>query len=183
MIKYTIPLFFIMYLFMIGLKPFISITEFMMGASPEFEPVRKEIFPFFAWTLFSRTPEWTKHEAGLVVHSIDGIEIADGLYVVPSDSINDQKALIGVIGVCRSSSHASSCGEIVKRVVYPIARRLANGNDIEFSIVDLSIDLRDVQRDIESIAAGQSKHSDYYEIEAVLSRWSTERGLVWAQSP
>ena len=64
LVKYGIPFFLLTYLLIAGMNLLIT------GSS-------KEIFPFFAWTLFSHTPGWHKLERAVVVHSIDGKRIPE----------------------------------------------------------------------------------------------------------
>ena len=137
--------------------------------------VQGEIFPFFSWRLFSDTPQWAIVKPGLMVHSIDGEPIAGTRYLIPNQDIRDQKALRNAINHC---FHPDNCDQAVAQLIFPVVRRLTQGHDVEFSIVNARIDLRDVQQGIGSIAKGKSKRTDFYTPETLIGRWTTTRGRV-----
>ncbi len=165
-LKFLIPLFLAFYLFMVWLKPVIGVAH-------------NEIFPFFSWRLFSDTPGWYAYENALTVHSIDGAPVSGTRYLIPSANIRDDKALGSTVNACRI---LAGCDEEVKRRLYPIVNRLARGKDVEFSIVRVRIDLREVQRAVASLAEGESRRSDFFRQDRLIGRWTTSGGRVWASN-
>lgn len=161
-LKVLIPFFLGFYVFMIWLKPVLGVTH-------------DEIFPFFDWTLFDYIPEWYVTENALVVHSIDGKPVSGTRYLIPSHSIRDWKALGSTVNDCR---RLADCDNAVKQRLYPIVKRRAEGKDVEFSIIEARIDLREVQRGIYDLAKGEAKRTDFFQLrpENVLGRWSTGGG-------
>lgn len=147
-----------------------------------------EIFPFFAWTLFSHTPERIKLQPAILLHTIDGAPAAGARYVLPGASGGDRASLQRVFRECgfgvgrgRSGLRAGpgppgavpdGCDELVRRIVFPIVERLA-GARAEFSIVLLRVDLHDVRADLDGLAAGTSTRADHYRLDRTLGRWST----------
>ena len=162
-VKRIIPLFLVLYLFMVWLRPAIGVRQ-------------DEIFPFFSWALFSHTSEWETIENGLIVHSIDGQKVNDTRYLIPGREIRHQKTLKNTANVC---VRPEECDQVVEEWMYPIVRNITRGYDVEFSIVEVSIDLRDVQRDIWKLSSGEVDHTDFYKVDSVTGSWSTARGPVW----
>lgn len=165
LLKFLIPFFLGFYVCMIWLKPVIGVAH-------------DEIFPFFAWTLFDYIPEWNVTENVLVVHSIDGEPVSGTRYLIPSHEIRHQKALGTTVNDCL---HLADCDKAVKQRLYPIVNRLANGNDVEFSIIEAHIDLHEVQRSIYDLAKGEAKRTDFFQLrqENTIGRWTTGGG--WSQ--
>lgn len=163
LVKYIIPLFLLLYLFMVWLRPAIGVRQ-------------DEIFPFFSWALFSHTSEWETMENALVVHVIDGRKVGETRYLIPSREIRHQKTLKNTANVC---VRREECDQVVEEWVYPIVRNVTRGDEVEFSIVEVSIDLRDVQRDIWELSSGEIDHSDFYRVDKVLGSWSTVHGPIW----
>lgn len=153
--KYGVPLSLFIYLLIIGLR-------LVIGAP--------ELFPFFAWTLFSHTPEWHVDEYAVIVHSMDGEQADANRPLIPNRSIHGWKALLKTVGACRSSPE--DCNDNVRQILYPVVRRLTNGSRVEFSIVVLRVNLRDVRDDIRRLANSTSSKSDYYTPERTIGRWT-----------
>ncbi len=166
LVKYLIPLFSVFYLFMVWLRPVIGVTQ-------------DEIFPFFSWQLFSNTPGWERTENAVIVHSIDGTPVAGTRYLIPNNSISDMKNLRRSISSC---SRPEDCDRAVKQYLYPVVRRLTRANEVEFSIVKVRIDLRDVRRDIASLVRGEAKRTDFYRPHRVLGHWTTIGGAIWVDN-
>lgn len=162
-VKYMIPLFLLLYLFMVWLRPAIGVRQ-------------DEIFPFFSWALFSHTSEWETTENALIVHVIDGRKVDGTRYLIPGREIRHQKTLKNTANVC---VRREECDHVVEEWIYPIVRNVTRGDDVEFSIVEVSINLRDVQRDIWRLASDEIDHSDFYKVDKILGSWSTVRGPVW----
>ena len=160
-----IPAFVAVYLFLALMKPFSQALE-----RPLADISDHEIFPFFAWTLFSFTPGWNKIENAVVVHSVDG-EPAPGIrYVIPNAGINAWKALERVVGICRR--RPGECDAAVMKSIAPIVRRRTGGDTVEFSIIEVDIDLREVREDVRRPAAGGMSKTDYYRPGESLGRWT-----------
>ena len=162
---YGIPLFVVAYLFLALAKP---LSQALVR--PVADISNHEIFPFFAWTLFSFTPGWNKTENAVVVHSIDGEPVPGIRYVIPSGSIRHWKVLERVVGLC--SHHPGECNTAARNSIAPIVRRVTGGNAVEFSIVTVDIDLRDVRKDIHALAAGEASKTDYYRPGRRIGRWT-----------
>lgn len=161
LVKIAIPIFLVAYLLMVPLRLVVP---------------HSEVYPFFAWTLFSRTPGWFVTENALLVHSVDGYPVDGAQYLIPGNkNLKDQKVLIGAIAACRNPE---DCDAAVERLLYPVVRRLTGGDDVVFSIVRARIDLRDVRSDIANLAAGASQKSDYFEPYALIGKWSTSDGRI-----
>lgn len=160
-----IPLFVVAYLFLALAKPLSQALE-----RPVADISDHEIYPFFAWTLFSFTPGWKKTENAVVVHSIDGRPVPGIRYVIPSGGIRNWKVLERVVGLCRR--RPGECDAAARKSIAPIVRRITRGDAVEFSIIEVAIDLRDVQEDIRSLAAGETSKTDYYRPGKRIGRWS-----------
>ena len=183
--KHLIPGFLIVYVLIAGTN---LIFGFRAG----------EIFPFFAWTLFSHTPERIKLQPAILLHTIDGAPAAGARYVLPDASGGDRASLQRVFRECgfrqrrqarllpalgaglernparpaRLGAVSDRCDALVTRIVAPIVERLA-GPRTEFSIVLLRIDLHDVRADLDRLAAGASTRAGHYRLDRVLGRWTT----------
>ena len=180
--EYVIPGFLIVYVLIAG-------TNLVFGFRAG------EIFPFFAWTLFSHTPERIKLQPAILLHAIDGAPAAGARYLLPGASGGDRASLQRVFRECgfgqqrrarlapvsaagaarnpaRPGAVPDRCDALVKRIVFPIVERLA-GARAEFSIVLLRVDLHDVRADLDRLAAGTSTRADHYRLDRTLSRWTT----------
>ena len=162
---YGIPLFVAAYLLLALAKPLSQALE-----RPVADISNHEIFPFFAWTLFSFTPGWSKTENAAVVHAIDGEPVPGMRYVIPSGSIHNWKVLERVVGLC--SRHPDECDAAARNSVAPIVRRVTGGDAVEFSIVAVDVDLRDVREDVRALAAGEARKTDYYRPGRTIGRWT-----------
>ncbi len=159
--KYGIPVFLVFYLFMVGVGGTVGDR-------------RVEVIPFFSWKLFSNTPsQWQRVDSAVIVHSIEGRPVAER-YLVPNDNNLDRTVLRITVRKCRY--HFDECNEIVRRHLYPIVNRQAQSNNVEFSIVTVSVDLREVQKNIDNLSRGETKVDDYYRRVNVLGRWTTGAG-------
>ena len=166
--KYLIPLFLIGYVLIAG-------TNLLFGFRAG------EIFPFFAWTLFSHTPEPIKLQPAILLHTIDGEPAAGPRYVLPDASGGHRASLQRVFRDCGFLQERRGaqpllpdrCEALVQRIVFPIVERIAAGPRVDFSIVMLRIDLRDVLADLDGIAAGASAPADQYRLDRLLGRWTT----------
>ncbi len=165
--KYVIPGFLIVYVLIAG-------TNLLFGFRAG------EIFPFFAWTLFSHTPERIKLQPAILLHTVDGAPAAGARYLLPGASGGDRAALQRVFRECgfgpprraRPGAVPDGCDALVRRIVFPIVERLA-GARAEFSIVLLRVDLHEVRADLDGLAAGTSTRADHYRLDRTLGRWST----------
>ena len=168
--KYGIPVFLVFYLFMVGMGDVVGYH-------------RVELFPFFSWQLFSKTPGWDRVDPAVVVHLIDGQPVAER-YLIPNVNNLDRAALRIALRGCRY--RFDECNEIVRRHLYPIVNRQAKSNDVEFSIVTVHVDLREVQKGIDDLAQGKTRVDDYYRRTNVLGRWTTSTdapGMNYFQFP
>ena len=157
-----IPVFCAFYLFMVWIKSVTGVTH-------------AEIYPFFSWRLFSSTPGWHRTENAIIVHSIDGTPVAANRYL-DIESGGRVKSLNMAVKACR---RLANCDTVVAGSIYPIVKRQTKGNDVEFSIVKVRIDLRDVRREIGKLADGTIKPSDFYQYDRAIGRWSTGGGRAW----
>lgn len=176
MVRYAIPLILICYVLVAG-------TNLLF----KFHPY--EIFPFFAWTLFPRTPGWHKTQPVIVVHSTDGEPAAAGARGrILGVGIKSLKALDRVAKTCRA--RPDDCDEAVERFIHPIVKRTTQGGNVEFSIVMSHVDMREVGRDIDDFPrarsavraldrpdppAGHADKADYHRLGRVIGRWTTDR--------
>ena len=160
--KYAIPLFAGAYLFMVWAAPAAKVSS-------------GEIFPFFGWTLFSRTPDWRNEERGVLAHAIDGEAIADGRYLIPNIDVGwSQKILYETTRICLRQP--PQCDAAVERLLYPLVKDLANSDDLEFSIVLLRASLHEVRAGIDDLAAGRVRRMDFYHPRGTIGRWHTQEG-------
>ncbi len=177
--KHVIPGFLIVYVLIAG-------TNLLFGFRAG------EIFPFFAWTLFSHTPERIKLQPAILLHTIDGAPAAGARYLLPGASGGDRASLQRVYRECgfgqqrrarvtgaggarnpaRPGTLPGRCDALVRRIVFPIVERLA-GARAEFSIVLLRVDLHEVRADLDGLAAGTSTRADHYRLDRTLGRWTT----------
>lgn len=168
--KHVIPGFLIVYVLIAGSN---LVFGFRAG----------EIFPFFAWTLFSHTPERIKLQPAILLHTMDGAPAAGARYLLPGASGGDRASLQRVFRECgfgpprraepaRPGAVPDGCDALVRRVVFPIVERLA-GPRAEFSIVMLRVDLHEVRADLDGLVAGASTRADHYRLDRTLGRWTT----------
>ena len=160
-----IPLFVAAYLFLALAKPLSQALE-----RPVADISDHEIFPFFAWTLFSFTPGWKKTENAVIVHSVDGKPVPGTRYVIPNAGIHGWKVLERVVGICRR--RPGECDAAARRSIAPIVRRRTGGGAVEFSIITVDVDLRDVRKDVRRLAAGEASKTDYYRPGRRIGRWT-----------
>ena len=168
-----IPLFLIVYVAVVALKPQMSNT-------------RDVAFPVFSWALFAATPPWIAQTNVAIAHSVDGRTVQR--YVIPARSSSDLKSLNQAVAHCKRRGHAarpagrqqtaSDCDEKVKALLYPIITRLAGGESVEFTIATESIDLRGVRDGIHDIARGDVSKTSYLTRQETFGRWSTVHGRV-----
>lgn len=155
-----IVLFVVFYLLMVWLRPAIGSQQ-------------DEIFPFFAWSLFSWTPAWERTENTVILRTIDG-EPADGVrYLIPNDNISDAKGLRRAVNACESDP--GTCDAAVEAWLFPIALRLTDGNSVEFSIVKARVDLRAAQREIQRLVDGEARETDFFRPEDEIGLWTVTR--------
>lgn len=160
LMKGLIVVFTLFYLFMVWLRPAIGSQQ-------------DEIYPFFAWSLFSWTPAWERLENTVVLLAIDG-EPVDGVrYLIPNDNISDAKALRRVVNACESAP--ADCGAAAEEWLFPVARRLTSGNSVEISVGKARVDLREAQREIQRLADGETRETDYFRPEYEVGRWTVSR--------
>ena len=155
-----ISLFVVFYLLMVWLRSAI-------------EHEQDEIFPFFAWSLFSLTPAWERTENAVLLHAMDGEPTEGTRYLVPTDDISDAKVLRRAVDACERDAEA--CTAAVEAWLFPLVRRLANGGSVEFSIVKARVDLRGAQREIRRLADGTAKKTDFFRPEREVGRWTVAR--------
>ncbi len=160
-LQLLIPTFLVLYLFLVWLKPVLGIAH-------------AEIYPFFSWRLFSHTPGWHRTANAIAIHAIDGVPVVPSRYLDLSGHI---KKLNTVVKACR---HLEHCDTAVAAQLYPLVQQRARGQDVEFSVTRVRIDLRDVQGNIEKLAEGDTvKPRDFYQPERAIGRWSTRHGRIW----
>ena len=158
-----IGVFVVFYLFMVWLHPRVPATARHQG----------EIYPFFAWTLFTWTPPWERTANAVLLLATDG-EPADGArYLIPSAKFGDAKALQRTVEACERNPVA--CDAAVEDWLFPIVRRLTNGGSAEFSIVKARVDVRAAQRQIRRLADGTAKKTDFFRLEQEVGRWTVVR--------
>lgn len=177
LLKYIIPLFLALYLGMVLWKVAIGFAQ-------------DEIFPFFSWDLFSENPAWHRTGHGVIVHSVYGEPVSETAWLIPNDNPNGSKALRRAVNACRGFQ---DCDESVAQFLYPPVQRLAWQNlrvqesqsfdDVEFSIVQASIHLRDLQENIRELASGEIDRVDLFRTPVTLGRWRTVEGRVWPEVP
>lgn len=161
------PCFLAAYLFLVWLSPRISTKD--------------EIYPFFSWRLFARTPGWEVSEIGLIVHTIDDAPVARPHYIVPGGSIRDHKALRSTIHACRT--RPPTCDAEVDQRLYAIVNRRTGGENVEFSIVSMRIDLRAVHGNLARLASSDARRSKFYRVAYELGRWTTGGGTASSPPP
>ena len=165
-----IPVFLVVYLFLALVRP---LSQALVR--PVADVSNHEIFPFFAWTLFSFTPGWNRTENAVVVHSMDGKPVSGIRYVIPSGDVRDRRVLERVVGLCgRPLSRA--CDDAARDSLAPIVRRATGGDAVEFSIVTVDVDLRDVRDAVRSRGrAGAASETDYYRRVKTIGRWAVPK--------
>lgn len=160
LVKALIVGFTLLYLLMVWLRPAIGSQQ-------------DEIFPFFAWSLFSWTPAWERLENTVVLLEVDG-EPVDGVrYLIPNDNISDAKALRRVVNACETAP--AGCGAAAEEWLFPVIRRLTSGNSVEISVGKARVDLRAAQREIQRLADGEARETDYFRPESEIGRWTVNR--------
>ena len=145
-----------------------------------------EIYPFAGWRLFSYTPERFGIENAVVLDSVNEQSVdgpLDDRYLIPNDSytsIDDQGVLKRVASAC---AVYPDCDE-AEVLLFPVVERLVaergeeNIENIEFSIIRVRIDYRDVLENIRSLADGIVKKRDFYEPVQTIGQWSTLNGRI-----
>lgn len=147
---------------------------FMILVTPIYGGNLNEIYPFFRWSLFSKTPEWIKTMPGVAV---DAPPVDKPRFLIPSRNIRDMKTLKRVVRVCETDTD-DACNEEVTTALYPIVRRNMKNDNFDFTLVRIVVDLRDVRDNIWNLAGKRPQYGDYYRIDRVLSRWTVEGGKV-----
>lgn len=143
--------------------PFLS--GLRMGASAS------EIFPFFAWMLYSVPPSWEKTDFAVVVHSAGGEAVGEAGYMVPR-GIKHNKYLKRLRWVAEECvRRPERCEGVVRQLLYPIVRSSVGEGEVEFSLVRVKIDLREIRVDIKKIAEGKAAKVDYYRVDKTIGRW------------
>ena len=160
LMKALIVGFVLFYLFMVWLRPTIGSQQ-------------DEIFPFFAWSLFSWTPAWERFENTVVLHAVDGEPVSGVRYLIPNDDIGDAKTLRRVVNACETAP--ANCGAAAEEWLFPVVRRLTSGNSVEISVGKARVDLRAAQREIRRLAAGETRKTDYFRPELEIGRWTVRR--------
>ncbi len=168
--KNAIPLFACAYLLQVWAPP--PVAEIRSG----------EIFPFFAWTLFSRTPDWRSEERGVIAHAIDGKAVAGVRYLIPNIDVGlSQKVLYRTVNICLN--RPPGCDAAVERLLYPVVKKVANSDDLEFSIVLVRASLHEVRAAIDDFAAGKMRRMDFYRPRGTIGRWHTKLGRIPDATP
>ena len=141
------------------------LSELRVGAATS------EIFPFFAWTLYSVPPGWEKVDFAIVVHSIDGEAIGEAGYMIPQ-GIKYNKYLKRLRWAAEECvRRPERCEGVVRQLLYPIVRNSVGEGEVEFSLVRVKIDLQEIRGDIEKIAEGRAAKVDYYQVDETIERW------------
>ena len=155
-VKAMIPLFLAFYLFMILLHCAVDSRQV-------------EIYPFYRWSLFSRTPGWEQIDYAVVLHAVDG-EPVDGIrYLIPNDSIRDRKVLKLTVAAC---GNPDDCDATAERLLFPVVASLAGGEAAEFSVVRARVDLRAALREVQRLADGDAHETDFFRPEVEIGRWT-----------
>ena len=130
-----------------------------------------EIFPFFAWTLYAVPPGWEKMEFAIVAHSIDGEAVGNAGYMVPRGVKYNKylKRLRRAAEECIQRPERRE--EVARQLLYPIVRSSVGEGEVEFSLVRVEIDLREIQKDIQKIVEGKAAKVDYYRQTETIGRW------------
>ena len=167
---YGIPAFLAVYLLLALARPLSQAL-----ARPVADISNHEIFPFFAWTLFSFTPGWNRTENAVAVHALDGEPVSGIRYVIPSGDAADRRVLERVVGLCgRPLSRA--CHDAARDSIAPIVRRATGAGAVEFSIVRVDVDLRGVRDAVRSRGrAGAADETDHYRPVETIGRWTVPK--------
>lgn len=168
--RFLIPLFLVLYVVMIPLNSVV-------------EQEHSEVFPFFKWQLFSNIPGWQTHQYALVLEAIDGQPVEAGNYLIPNTEIREWKALRFAVSDCLTEVDIVDCDDTIAEVIYPIVVRSTGHHEVEFSIIEAEIDLREVQPAVDDIADGRTPISDFFRSESVVGRWNTEFGRISPAEP
>lgn len=160
----------------------LACTYLFMVWTPVANVSSGEVFPFFGWTLFSRTPDYRNEERGVIAHAINGKAIADVRYLIPNIDVGrSQKVLYKTTRICLRQPPA--CDEAVEQLLYPVVKELANSDDLEFSIILLRASLHEVGAGIDDLAAGKARRMDFFRPRGTIGRWRTKGGRVPDAAP
>lgn len=165
--RLLIPLFLVLYVVMIPLNSAV-------------EQEHSEVFPFFKWKLFSHIPGWQTHQYALLLEAVDSQPAEEGTYLIPNADVRDWKALRFAASVCVNKG---DCDDTIADVIYPIVIRSTGHHDVEFSIIEAEIDLREMQPAVDDVADGTIPIFDFFQSETVIGRWNTKIGRVNASVP
>ena len=75
------------------------------------------------------------------------------------------------------------CDAAVERLLYPVVKRVANSDDLEFSIVLVRASLHEVRAAIDDFAAGKMRRMDFYRPRGTIGRWHTKLGRIPDATP
>lgn len=171
---------------MIPLSLIIYVTMLYLHYNSHVASDKLEIYPFAGWRLFSYTPERFGREGAVVLDSINGQSVddsSDARYLIPNDtysSIDDQSVLKRTADACAVSPDCDEAEELL----FPVVERLMaergeeNIENIEFSVIRVRIDYRDVIENIRDLADGIIKKRDFYEPVQTIGKWSTLNGRI-----
>lgn len=134
-----------------------------------------EVFPFFSWTLYAVPPGWKKTEFAIVAHSIDREKVDDAGYLVPR-GVKYNKYLKRLRRAAEECvQRPEQCEGIVRQLLHPIVQSSVGEGEVEFSLVRVKIDLREIREDIQKIAEGKASKTDYYRMDETIGRWKMGR--------
>ena len=154
---------------------FFALYLVMIPLNSVIEEEHAEVFPFFSWSLFDDIPEWQTSEYALVIDAVDGQQIEEDHYLIPSSDIRDWKALRSSAVACAKNIN---CDDTVADVLYPIIWRYIGEHNVDFRIIRADIDLHDVRDSIDDLAEGTTTRTDFFQPRAVVGRWNTETGRM-----
>lgn len=133
-----------------------------------------QIFPFSSWMLYAVPPGWERTEFAIVVHSVGGEAVGEAVYMVPPQSIKYNRYLNNLRWVAEECvRRPERCEEAARRLLYPIVRSSVDGGEVEFSLVRVKIDLREIREDIQKIVERKAARADYYRLVETIGRWRT----------
>ena len=157
------------YLCVAGVSVLIHRLSFLSGL--RVGAFASEIFPFFAWTLYSVPPGWEKEDFAVVVHSVGGEAVGEAGYMVPRGVKHNKylKSLRWAAEEC--VQRPKECEGVVRQLLYPIVRSSVGEGEVEFSLVRVKIDLREIREDIQKIVEGRAAKADYYRFVETIGRW------------
>lgn len=154
---------------------YIALYAAMIPLNDMLETEHAEIFPFFSFELFSRVPDWTTSEYGLIIEAVNGQPAQDNHYLIPSGDVQDWKALRQAGQACAKDL---DCDETVSEVLYPIIEGSLGNRNIDFRIVIGEIDLRDIRDGLDEIEAGTAQRTDFFSQVELVGRWNTTSGRL-----